>query len=65
MNTASNTALVCKVIGEGEEAINLVLRLVVTGDDPTYKNSILTAIRENKKRFSQRLRNNKSAYKKD
>lgn len=61
----ANTAIVCKVIGEGEDAINLVLRLVVEGDDPTYKNSILTAIRENKKRFAQRLRNNKPLYKKN
>lgn len=60
-----NTAIVCKVIGEGEEAINLILRLVVKEDDPTYKNSILTAIRENKKRFSQRLRNNTPLYKKE
>lgn len=60
-----NTALVCKVIGEGEEAVNLVLRLVTAGDDPAYKNSILTAIRENTKRFSQRLRNNIPIYKKD
>ena len=52
-----NTAIVCKVIGEGEDAINLVLRLVVEGENPTFKNSILTAIRENKKRFAQRLRN--------
>lgn len=59
-----NTAIVCKVIGEGESAINLVLRLVVEGDDPNYKNSILTAVRENKKRFAQRLRNHTPVYKK-
>lgn len=61
----SNTAIVCKVIGEGEDAIHLVLRLAVEGDNPTYKNSILTAIRENKKRFAQRLRNNIPVFKKD
>lgn len=60
-----NTAIVCKVIGEGESAINLVLRLVVEGDDPNYKNSILTAVRENKKRFAQRLRNHTPVYKKN
>jgi hypothetical protein len=59
-----NTAIACKIIGEGDDAINLVLRLSVEGDDPTYKNSILTAIRENHKRFTQRLRNNIPAYKK-
>ncbi len=58
-----NTAIVCKVFGEGEEAINLILRLAVKEDDRGYKNSILTAIRENKKRFAQRLRNNIPLYK--
>ena len=57
-----NTAIVCKIIGEGEDAINLVLRLAVEGDNPQFKNSILTAIRENKKLFAQRLRNNIPAY---
>lgn len=59
-----NTAIVCKVFGEGTEAINLILRLVVQEDVPGYKNSILTAIRENQKRFTQRLRNNTPLYKK-
>lgn len=61
----SNTAIVCKVINEGEGSVNLILRLVVTGDDPTYKNSILTAIRENERRFSQRLNNQTPVYRKD
>lgn len=61
----ANTAIVCKVIGEGDGAVNLILRLVVEGDDPSYKNSILTAIRENSQRFAQRLRNNAPVYKKD
>ncbi len=60
-----NTAIVCKVIGTGDNAINLVLRLAVEGDDPAYKNSVITAIRENRKRFAQRIRNNTPIYKKD
>lgn len=60
-----NTAIVCKVIGEGDGAVNLILRLAVAGDDPTHKNSILTAIRENEKRFSQRLNNQEPVYKKN
>ena len=44
--------------------MNLVLRLVVEGDDPTFKNSIITAVGENEKRFAQRLRNNDPIYKK-
>lgn len=59
-----NTAIVCKVVGEKENAVNLILRLAVSGEDPKYKNSILTAIKENKRRFAQRLRNNTPVYKK-
>lgn len=59
-----NTALVCKTIEAEGASINLVLRLAVEGDDPSYKNSILTAIRESKKRFSQRLRNHSPIFKK-
>lgn len=57
-----NTAIACKTIFENGESINIVVRLVVEGEDPTYKNSIITAIKENKKRFSQRLRNNTPVY---
>ncbi len=60
-----NTAIACKTIGEGKESLNLVLRIVVKSDNPEYKNSILTAIRENEKRFAQRLRNNVPVYVKD
>ena len=63
-DTKENTALVSKTIVDNGESINLVLKLVVEGDDITYKNSIITAIIENKKRFSQRLRNHKPVYKK-
>jgi hypothetical protein len=42
----------------------LVLRLAVEGDNFDYKNSIITAIKENEKRFAQRLRNNTPIYKK-
>lgn len=59
-----NTAIVCKTIGDGRESLNLVLRIVVKSDNPEYKNSILTAIRENEKRFAQRLRNNVPVYEK-
>ena len=59
-----NTALVCKTIEAEGASINLVLRLAVEGDDPSYKNSILTAVRESKKRFEQRLRNHTPIFKK-
>ena len=59
-----NTALVCKTIQEKGNSVNLVLRLAVEGENPAYKNSIITAIKENNKRFTQRLRNNQPVYQK-
>ena len=60
----NNTALVCKGFLSDGKYVNLVLRLVVSSDKPEYKNSIITAIGEGKKRFEQRLRNNDALYKK-
>ena len=60
-----HTALVCKAFMKKSKYINLVLRLVVSSDDPQYKNSIITAIGESKKRFEQRLRNHDVLYKKE
>lgn len=60
-----NTALVCKGFFEDGVYINIALRLVVATDNPDYKNSIITAVRESKKRFEQRLRNNLPVYKKE
>lgn len=58
-----NTVIVSKTITHNGENINLVIRIAVEGDDKKYKNSIITAIKENSKRFSQRLRNNRPIYK--
>ena len=59
-----NTAIASKSYVYNEKTINIVLRLAVEGDDPSYKNSIITAIGENERRFAQRLRNNNPVYKK-
>lgn len=53
-----NTALVCKQFLVDDKYVNLALRLVVSTDNPKYKNSIITAVGESSKRFQQRLRNN-------
>lgn len=58
-----NTAIVCKKYTADEVSINIVLRLIVEGENENYKNSIITAIGESNKRFEQRLRNNKILYK--
>lgn len=59
-----NTAIVSKSYLHKGKTVNLILRLVVEGDDPTYKNSVLTAIGENDRRFAQRLRNHPPVYRK-
>lgn len=59
-----DTAIACKTFIKHNESVNLVVRLAVESDNPEYKNSIITAIKENNKRFAQRLRNNIPIYKK-
>lgn len=59
-----NTALVCKTFKHKGDTVNLVLRFVIEGESPDYKNSIITAIKENAKRFAQRLRNDEPIYRK-
>lgn len=60
-----NTVLVCKSFVEDLRTVHLVIRLVVEGENPDYKNSIITAIEENDKRFCQRLRNRVPLYSKE
>lgn len=57
------TAFVLKEISEAGEKFQLVLRLSVTGDAPEYKNSIITFLRIDKKRFARYLRTKKILYK--
>lgn len=59
------TALACKMIHDGSKSVNIVIRIAVEGDDPSYKNSIITAIEEGEKRFQRRLRNNIPVYKRE
>ena len=58
-----DTALVSKTYSEDNKTVNVVLRLAVEGDDPSYKNSIISAIGEGNDRFEQRLNNNTPIYK--
>ena len=52
-----NTAIASKYFPEIHKHINLAIRLVVEGDPPDYKNSVITAVGEGERRFEQRLRN--------
>ncbi len=59
-----DTAIVSKTFVHKRKTVNIVLKLVVESENPNYKNSIITAIGENEKRFAQRLRNSTLVYKK-
>ena len=53
-----NTMLICKTVDDNGKAVNLVIRLAIEGDDPKYKNSIITAMPESKKRYERTIRSN-------
>lgn len=59
---AINTVIVTKNFAHNNTNVNLIIKLVIEGDNAGYKNSIITAIKENNKRFKQRLRNNEPGY---
>lgn len=63
-DTKEDTAIVSKKFIHKGKVLNIVLRLTVEGDNPAFKNSIITAVGESEKRFTQRLRNNEPIYKK-
>lgn len=64
-DSRANTALICKKFYKENKYINIVLKIVVTSENPEYKNSIITAIGESEKRFLQRLRNNELIYQRE
>lgn len=58
-----NSALLLKEIIDNGEHFQIILRLAVTGDDPTYKNSIITFLKVEEKRYERYLRTKKILYK--
>ena len=60
-----NTALVLKEIIKAEEVFKTVVRLATTGDNPTYKNSIITFMKIDDKEWNRLLRNKKILYKRE
>lgn len=58
-----NTAFILKEIQSAGEKFQVVLRLSVAGDNPEYKNSIITFLKIDKKRFDRYLRTKKILYK--
>ncbi len=60
-----NTALILKEIVTEREVFKTVLRLVAAGDNPQYKNSIITFMKIDEKEWNRLLRNKKILYKKE
>lgn len=58
-----NTAFLLKEFAEEDERFQLILRLAVEGDIPGYKNSIITFLKVEEKRYRRYLRTKKILYK--
>jgi hypothetical protein len=58
-----NTAFLLKEYEDAGERFQLILRLAVDGDFPEYKNSIITFLKVEEKRYNRYLRTKKILYK--
>lgn len=58
-----NTAFLLKEITDEAEQFQIILRLAVSGDPEGYRNSIITFLKVEKKRYLRYLRTKKILYK--
>lgn len=58
-----DTAFILKEYAEAGERFQLILRLAVERDKPEYKNSVITFLKVEEKRFKRYLRTKKILYK--
>ena len=58
-----NTAFLLRAFEEDGERFQLILRLAVEGDKPEYKNSVITFLKVEEKRYKRYLRTKKVLYK--
>lgn len=58
-----NTAFVLKEFTENDKRFQLILRLAVEGDQPGYKNSVITFLNVEEKRYRRYLRTKNILYK--
>ena len=58
-----NTVFLLKAFEEDGERFQLILRLAVEGDKPEYKNSVITFLNVEEKRYRRYLRTKKVLYK--
>ena len=54
---------ILKEVQAADEKFQLILRLSVAGDTPEYKNSVITFLKIDQKRFQRYLRTKKILYK--
>lgn len=59
----ANTAFLLKEFIEDNERFQLILRHAVEGDNPGYKNSVITFLKVEEKRYMRYLRTKKVLYK--
>lgn len=58
-----NTAFLLKEFVEDDERFQLILRLAIEDDNPEYKNSVITFLKVEEKRYKRYLRTKKILYK--
>ena len=58
------TAVILKEISIGGEVFKTILRLATSVDDPSYKNSIITFMKIDKKDWDRLIRNTRPSHKK-
>lgn len=58
-----NTAFLLKEFTDADERLQLILRLAVEQDNPGYKNSVITFLKVEEKRYKRYLRTKKILYK--
>lgn len=57
-----NTAIVLKTMGEKDERFRLILRLVTSNDNPSYKNSVLSFWKTHNSEWERLIKNKKILY---
>ena len=60
-----NTATILKEIMEDGKKFQLVLRIKTSGDDPAFKNSVITFLNINERTWNKYLRNKEILYKRE
>ena len=59
------TAVILKEIALGGEVFKTILRLATSVDDPSYKNSVITFMKIDKKDWERLIRNKTILYKRE